>query len=484
MKKVILLTVLLFGFIKVVNSQQSFFKVYDFEHSSNGRQLEIYDDRYFISTSDICDNLFECSSVMEIDKKGEILWQEQLPFLDIAPRNMVIENDTIYITGNDINTGEQFRMHQMSINGGDSLATYDISSIENPFEEMFQLATVIFNNQIIVAGDGEADGNESALIYVVDKTGGVDTLIISETTGLNATVWDMQVDRDGSLIVYIEIGEAFGDDWRIIKKYNANFEEIWTYTTEKREYDRVFPRGTELQDGRIAFVYRHPDKDNMSSVRVIDQEGNKDWQYDWFASGKTRTTIFRLRTLSNGDILGSGSYTDYNLEPGLEDAPFIFRMSPDGELLWQKVFFQLNEETDNSKTGTFWDIQELDDGGFMAVGFITNGHRDVLIVRTDENGCLIEECEDIAVLTATGDLTLEDPMFNVYPNPVNDILYLDFPNDVDLTQIELVNLNGQVVQTFKEDLRQLDLSSLESSIYFLRIVGEEGSVSTKKVIKL
>ena len=483
MKRLLFLILVFSGFSYVLNAQENFHTIYDLEYSAEANQLLEYENRLFVSFAQICIGAFECSSVMEIDKKGEILWQEQLPFLDIAPRNMVIENDTIYITGNDINTGEQFRMHQMSINGGDSLATYDISSIENPFEEMFQLATVIFNNQIIVAGDGEADGNESALIYVVDKTGGVDTLIISETTGLNATVWDMQVDRDGSLIVYIEIGEAFGDDWRIIKKYNADFEEIWSYTTEKREHDRVIPRGTELQDGRIAFVYRHPDLDYISSVRVIDQEGNKDWQYDWFASGKTTTTIFRLRTLSNGDILGSGSYTDYNLEPGLEDAPFIFRMTPDGELLWQKVFFQLNEETDNSKTGTFWDIQELDDGGFMAVGFITNGHRDILIVRTDENGCLIEECEDITVLTATGDLTLEDPLLNVYPNPVNDILYLDFPNDVDLTQIELVNLNGQVVQTFKEDLRQLDLSSLESSIYFLRIVDKEGSVSTKKVIK-
>ena len=483
MKKVILLIVLLFGLIKVVYSQQSFFKVYDFEHSSNGRQLAIYDDRYFISTSDICDNLFECSSVMEITNDGEIIWQKKLPFLDIS-RGMTVQNDTISIVGNDINTREKFLLHQMSIEQGERIATYEVFKEDELYTDMFYLRNIRFSHRNLIAGRGIKNDSMFALLYLVNDKGSVDSLIRVDSSDLAARIWDIHVDQDGNLIAYIEKSEAFGDDWRIIKKYNANFEEIWTYTTEKREHDRVFPRGTELQDGRIAFVYRHPDLDYISSVRVIDQEGNKDWQYDWFASGKTTTTIFRLRTLSNGDILGSGSYTDYNLEPGLEDAPFVFRMTPDGELLWQKVFFQLNEETDNSKTGTFWDIQELDDGGFMAVGFITNGHRDVLIVRTDENGCLIEKCEDITVLTATGDLTLEDPLLNVYPNPVNDILYLDFPNDVDLTQIELVNLNGQVVQTFKEDLRQLDLSSLESSIYFLRIIDKEGSVSTKKVIKL
>ena len=483
MKRLLFLILVFSGFSYVLNAQENFCKIYDFEASIESYQFVEYQNRIFIANATICDEFVECSSVMEITNDGEIIWQKQLPFLDIA-RGMSIQNDTISIVGNDTNTRKKFRIHQMTINGGDSIHTYDIFSDSNPFLELSHLVTATIRDKFVIAGRGSLDELYSAVLYVVDKAGILDTVIISETTNLNASIWDLQEDFEGNLMVYIRMGEAFGDDWRIIKKYNTNFEEIWTYTTEKREYDQVIPRGTELQDGRIAFVYRHPDKDNMSSVRVIDQEGNKDWQYDWFASGKTRTTIFRLRTLSNGDILGSGSYTDYNLEPGLEDAPFVFRMSPDGELLWQKVFFQLNEETDNSKTGTFWDIQELDDGGFMAVGFITNGHRDILIVRTDENGCLIEECEDIAVLTATGDLTLEDPMFNVYPNPVNDILYLDFPNDVDLTQIELVNLNGQVVQTFKEDLRQLDLSSLESSIYFLRIVGEEGSVSTKKVIKL
>ena len=50
--------------------------------------------------------------------------------------------------------------------------------------------------------------------------------------------------------------------------------------------------------------------------------------------------------------------------------------------------------------------------------------------------------------------------------------------------MEIINLNEQIVNAFEESLHQLDLSSLESSVYILKVSDEEGKMNTKKFIKL
>jgi len=64
-------------------------------------------------------------------------------------------------------------------------------------------------------------------------------------------------------------------------------------------------------------------------------------------------------------------------------------------------------------------------------------------------------------------------LFNVYPNPVNEILKISSPSNNE-TQIIMYNINGVSVYndirtTRKNEIIQIDVSTFKTGIYFLKI---------------
>ena len=76
---------------------------------------------------------------------------------------------------------------------------------------------------------------------------------------------------------------------------------------------------------------------------------------------------------------------------------------------------------------------------------------------------------------------LKKNTFDIYPNPVKNQLSLksEFINPV----ITITNINGRLVKKLKElNSNQIDVSDLESGMYFLTIQSSQG-ILTKKFIK-
>ena len=72
----------------------------------------------------------------------------------------------------------------------------------------------------------------------------------------------------------------------------------------------------------------------------------------------------------------------------------------------------------------------------------------------------------------------KEEILNVYPNPVNEMLYIDSQN---LTNIKIYNLNGELMIESKSS--QINCSQLTSGIYMANIFTANG-VFQKKIIKL
>ncbi|WP_378179122.1 HYR domain-containing protein [Aquimarina sp. SS2-1] len=75
---------------------------------------------------------------------------------------------------------------------------------------------------------------------------------------------------------------------------------------------------------------------------------------------------------------------------------------------------------------------------------------------------------------------------SLYPNPVIDVLHVTNPDRTTLKRIEVYDINGRLVlasanEGANENL-QIDVAKLESGPYFVRLQGEEGSI-TKQLIK-
>lgn len=82
-------------------------------------------------------------------------------------------------------------------------------------------------------------------------------------------------------------------------------------------------------------------------------------------------------------------------------------------------------------------------------------------------------------------LNIQNPktkiQINIYPNPAKDQILLDVPDQIQLEGIELYSLNGKLVKRFNELERALNISEINTGLYFLRLRTEK-EVITKKVV--
>ena len=70
--------------------------------------------------------------------------------------------------------------------------------------------------------------------------------------------------------------------------------------------------------------------------------------------------------------------------------------------------------------------------------------------------------------------------FNLYPNPVNDVLTISTQEKIN--EIQIFDVTGKQVLQIKNPTMTIDVSQLKSSIYILKII-TDNRVSTKKLIK-
>lgn len=68
---------------------------------------------------------------------------------------------------------------------------------------------------------------------------------------------------------------------------------------------------------------------------------------------------------------------------------------------------------------------------------------------------------------------------NLYPNPANDIVYIDSFEDIDL--IRLVNAYGQVVREYNYE-REISVADLQSGMYIVMLYKDGGLLGTEKLL--
>jgi hypothetical protein len=71
---------------------------------------------------------------------------------------------------------------------------------------------------------------------------------------------------------------------------------------------------------------------------------------------------------------------------------------------------------------------------------------------------------------------------SAYPNPVQNKLWFDNPNQIEIDKAEIYNISGQKIKTFSNINGYLDVDFLSSGVYFAKVYGENSS-STFKVLK-
>jgi len=419
---------------------------------------------------------------MEIDDQGEILWQKRLPWLDAASKSMVIENDTIFISGNHPNR-DRWLWHQMSVNGGDSLATYEVIDTSNVYQLMSNFGTTKWGDRFCIYGSGEMGTYETSLLYLVDKNGKLDTLLDILTTDIDSDPFEVIPDDEGNLLTFIRYREEGKNRQRAVAKINSEKELFWTYFSEENAQQDAIPNGAILEDGTI--VYNSREQFNKAEkLRGIGPDSTIVWWHDpTDVFGQTRS-FNKISRIGDGSILGLGDFGNRNVNPPIWEAPWITKVGDDESKIWERAYYSFKEDSEDTHSGWFTDAVELSDGSYIVIGRITlnaSNSKTTVIARLDADGCLEPDCgvfNDITeYITSSSDIPSID--FEIYPNPVLDILEIKIEGVPEL--IEIYDLRGRLVY-MEEETNSINLEKLHKGVYVIKVIAN-GHIGIRKIVK-
>lgn len=89
--------------------------------------------------------------------------------------------------------------------------------------------------------------------------------------------------------------------------------------------------------------------------------------------------------------------------------------------------------------------------------------------------CNISDCSSLL----NSPNNANDFTVSVYPNPVNTLLNIEFPQNIYLKSISIYNTICQLVQVVTNPTETIDVSELKTGSYFIKIISDKGTANSK-----
>lgn len=474
---------------------KSFYLVND-EEGDAGLSIKRFEDGYLILGGRKNGLGIESGGLAKIDSEANPEWAKTYYFDNQpsppdfgGPDALTLRNDVNYISAN---TNDQKFIQLLCLDDqGDTLWTkkYDCGLYGGI---NIGLITTSDSNLLILSGQYTNQQKTQNKIWLlkVDLEGNVlwDKFF---KPFIHHRPWGaVQELTDGSLLISYDVCEAgtFCTFRRgALTKFDKNGNEIWTRTytqTEVAKNALVVP----LDNGDIAyawvrdtFIPASPLVPESTTIFFLDSLGivKKKHSFD----SENITDLVSLRKLSNGDLLGVGSADVF---PSLSVGGWLFRMSPSGELLWERTIIDTRFDQNDEDTGLFWDATEALDGGIIATGFIHADpptYVDIWVVKIGADGCYNGDCGNSDLyITNTETIIIDDKVFS-QPNPAVDYVQVMGIDGYEPVEIIIYDIAGRIVRRDRYKSSTIDLTGLSEGLHILKLVDKKGRVIVQKIIK-
>lgn len=100
-------------------------------------------------------------------------------------------------------------------------------------------------------------------------------------------------------------------------------------------------------------------------------------------------------------------------------------------------------------------------------------------VSVDAFSLLIDDFKVTATTLSTDGFFKNN--FAVYPNPATDVIKISNVNNLDITNLTITDINGRTMKQVNTSIEAINVSDLNSGIYFLKIKTAQGEGVTKFV---
>ncbi|MBK9734275.1 MAG: T9SS type A sorting domain-containing protein [Saprospiraceae bacterium] len=490
--------ILIFMFTQFTLVAQDYFYISNnnFGRTAANYQCLNHENRVFTFTSRLCE-FTECGTVSEVDVLGNIKWTLELPNTDLAPQSSCIFNDTLYVSGN-YSPGEGITcLHKISLDGK-LRNSFLFSDPNKRINRSLILDLCRFKDKFIISGQGFINEESKGIIISINGLSmKLDTIVIDDSKEFTI-LEDNFIGSDSLLTCFYKVNKKlWPDQVRRIVKYDTNFNQVWSYTSDTLGRNPSFPRGTVLRDGRITLVDFRPGwPTGLNALRCLDTITKQtSWMYSYPFIQSWGRYLLSVKQLRNGDIICTGEYTTKATEPRIEGSPYMMRLDINGNLLWEHAYIEIAPDGED-KGGNLWDVIELDNGDLMAVGFVTNNNKwDPLIIRTDHRGCMdggSTNCPTVRIIDlssgAEDEITVHNnKKISIYPNPTDQQSFtIDMSDFDDNTQYlySILDIYGKVISQNRISHREqsIDLHNIVTGIYIVKITNGDIMVHVEKLM--
>ena len=414
--------------------------------------------------------------IVKFNADKSIAWTKKIGSTEIEEMKSVRidESGNIYVSGQVINKFTLSTIHvfvrKYSSNG--SLLWQQIGPSEGSYPQISGLAL-----------------DENANVYLC---GGINGTITFENTVLTST-WA----NAGFIVKFSSAGALLDTAMNFnYDKYNGiEIHQNSLYTcAEKINWGMGW--GWPLSDAKIL-------------IQKLDSELNSIWSREAGGAEPVQSLdIARSISVDNtGNAYLTGTYFSDTLEfagqtmlnPFNEDyyypQIFVLKYSSSGEEVWGKSLGGIHSE-EGAAVYAFGDDQFYLAGNFesspFAIGDFNLNNTSTLDsiyvhlrpARYGRKPMAFVSLYDIE--NSIQNSNNNSPQFNLWPNPANDLLWINCTSASSNTSVQITNADGRLVQqsNFKNASKEmlLDVSKISSGIYFITVLSEAGS-TTEKFVK-
>ena len=483
----------------LLSAQPYFSKSFYFENDNDGDSglsIKRFEDGYLILCGRKDDLSVESAGLAKINENAAIDWVKTYYYGSPpsvpdpgGPDALVIVDGINYIS---TNTNNQKFIELLCVDDqGDTLWTrkYDCGLYGGINIGLIMTSD---SNLLILSGQfiNQQNNKNNIWLQKVDREGNVLWNNFFKPFIYHRPWGPVQELADGSFLVSYDVclpGTSCAFSTGALTKFDQNGNEIWTRTYNQIEIAKA-ASAVPLDNGDIAyawgrdtFIVNNPNLNESTAVYILDSLGYLKSRHV-FESPAIKE-LSSLRKLSNGDILGVGGADVF---PSLSVGGWLFRMSPSGELLWERTIIDTRFDQNDEDTGFFRDATEDEDGNIIAVGDIHADpptYIDVWVVKIGGDGCYGTDCGNTDLYITNTETIVFDDKIMVQPNPAEDYLHIENKGSFVIDRIEILDVAGRILRQMSYVNNPIDLKGFDSGLYIAKLSDKKGRIVTKKFIK-
>jgi hypothetical protein len=446
-----------------MNAQIYFNKNYEYNSSEANATSIIETIDGYIFPSCIYSSAINSFLIVKIDLNGDTLWTKEYKdttyIYSTGTSNSIIktfDNNFIFCGArlDDLNGWDAFLVK--FDNNGDTLWTKSYGGPD--FDNANTVCQTADSGFVLMGSSRSFSGDASTDFYLIktDKNG-VSEWQQTYGTTVDESCYSAQITLDGGLI----LSGAKSNMFHIVKtSSNGVFQWQQTYSGEgacfiKQLSDSSYIlTGTKLITG---FGYQ-------AYLLKVNKNGGFIWQKNY---GGTNDDWFYTQPvlLSDGSIVIAGQTL-----PGSYPIGLLIKTDSMGNQQWLRTYYK-NSSGDNY----FYDLKSTIDNGFVMSGFSYVATLDPWVVKTDQFGCDVSNCN--VGINESHDSNSE---IKIYPNPAHDKLNIELQNgNFSASEICITNILGEL-QKIQIINSAADISQLLPGLYFISVKFKD---SNEKLIK-